>query len=258
MRFRPCIDLYQGRVTQIVGASLRDADSSGLVTHFKTEQSPADYARMYSADGLSGGHVVMLGPGNESAALSALRAFPGGLQVGGGITPENASRYLQAGASHVIVTSYVFEQGRLQTERLKLLCSAVGRERLVLDLSCRRKGSAYVVVSDRWQRFTDIRVSRANLVRLAGYCSEFLVHAVDVEGSRTGIEDGLVSNLSRWSPIPVTYAGGASRLEDLERVKSLGQDRVDLTIGSALDIFGGQVSYRQVVAWQREQLRSAL
>ena len=191
--------------------------------------------------------------GSADEALAALAAYPGGLQVGGGITPANAGRYLDAGASHVIVTSYVFREGRVDTDRLNGMATRVGRRRLVLDLSCRRRGEAYVVVTDRWQRFTQVEVTRETLARLARYCDKFLVHGVDVEGRRVGIEEALVKALEAWSPIPVTYAGGARSLDDLDRVKALGKGRVDLTIGSALDIFGGDVAYREVVEWQRKE-----
>ena len=251
MRFRPCIDLREGRVVQIVGGSLKDGDDRGLVTNFETDRSPADYARMYKEDDLRGGHVILLGPGNLEAALSALRAFPGGMEVGGGITPDNAHDYLDAGASHVIVTSYVFRGGQVDVERLDRLVAAAGKDRLVLDLSCRSRETDFWVVTDRWQRFTEVRISRETLEWLSEYCDEFLVHGVDVEGKRTGIETRLVEMLGAWSPIPVTYAGGAKTLADLDRVKELGKGRVDLTIGSALDIFGGDVRYRDVVAWHR-------
>jgi len=251
MRFRPCIDLKDGRVVQIVGGTLRDEAPEGTVTNFQTDRSPADFARMYKADGLAGGHVIALGPGNDAARDMALAAFPGGLQAGGGITPENAGTVLEAGASHVIVTSYVFREGRLDRERLDALVAAVGRERLVLDLSCRKRDGGFWVVTDRWQNFTEVRVEPATLGRLAEHCDEFLVHGVDVEGRRLGIEADLVALLGNSSPIPVTYAGGAKSLADLDRVKKLGRGRVDLTIGSALDIFGGAVPYRDVVAWQR-------
>jgi phosphoribosylformimino-5-aminoimidazole carboxamide ribotide isomerase len=204
---------------------------------------------MYKEDNLTGGHVISLGPGNERAALSALRAFPGGMQMGGGITPDNAKAYLDAGASHVIVTSYVFRKGQLDTERLNALVTATGKKHLVLDLSCRKRRGNFWVVTDRWQRFTEVKVSRETLERLADNCDEFLVHGVDVEGKRMGIETNLVEMLGDWSPIPVTYAGGAKTLSDLDRVKTLGKGRVDLTIGSALDIFGGTIPYRDVVAW---------
>lgn len=253
MRFRPCIDLREGHVVQIVGGSLKDGDADGPTTNFETDRSPADYARMYRADGLSGGHVISLGPGNREAALSALAAFPGGMQMGGGITPDNAEDYLDTGASHVIVTSYVFREGQVDEERLKQLVASVGRDRLVLDLSCRKRGADFWVVTDRWQRFTEVAISQETLTRLAEYCDEFLVHGVDVEGKRAGIESALVQMLGDSSPIPVTYAGGAESLADLDRVKALGGGRVDLTIGSALDIFGGGVPYRDVVAWQRRQ-----
>ena len=251
MEFRPCIDLRKGRVVQIVGGSLKDDDTQGPVTNFETLTSPADYARRYQEDDLTGGHVISLGPGNHRAALSALAAFPGGMQMGGGITPENAREYLDAGASHVIVTSYVFQKGHLNTERLNTLTNTVGKERLVLDLSCRKRGTDYWVVTDRWQQFTELSVNPKTLDWLGKHCDEFLVHGVDVEGKRMGIETALVEMLGEWSPIPATYAGGAKTLTDLDQVKALGKGRVHLTIGSALDIFGGNMPYRDVVAWHR-------
>jgi phosphoribosylformimino-5-aminoimidazole carboxamide ribotide isomerase len=252
MRFRPCIDLRQGRVVQIVGASLSD-DPSTLVTNFASDNAPAHYAQLYRRDRLAGGHVIALGPGNHEAAIEALQAFPGGLQMGGGITPENAPVYLAAGASHVIVTSYVFRDGKLDWERLRAIEAAVGHQRLVLDLSCRLREGSYWVVTERWQRFTQVQLTPQTLDALASYCAEFLVHGVDVEGRRLGIDEELVELLGAASPLPITYAGGASALEDLHRVKRLGQGRVDLTIGSALDIFGGALPYADVVAWQRRQ-----
>lgn len=252
MRFRPCIDLREGRVVQIVGSSLQE-EGQNVVTNFSTDRPPASYARMYQADNLPGGHVIALGPGNQEAALSALRAYPGGMQVGGGITAENAAGYLDAGASHVIVTSYVFREGRIDGQRLQELVAAVGRQRLVLDLSCRWRDGRYWVVTDRWQRFTNVAVDAATLEDLARFCDEFLVHGVDVEGKRLGIVEPLVALLGESSPLPVTYAGGARALSDLDLVKQLGQGQVDLTIGSALDIFGGNVAYADVVAWQRRQ-----
>ena len=251
MRFRPCIDLRGGRVVQIVGATL--AEGSEPTTNFASDRSPAFYAAMYRDDALPGGHVIALGPGNHEAALSALTAYPGGMQMGGGVTPENAEVYLEAGASHVIVTSYVFRDGRVDMARLDKLAATVGAHRLVLDLSCRWRSGAYWVVTDRWQRFTAVRVDRDTLAHLADYCDEFLVHGVDVEGQRVGIEADLVRLLGDHSPLPVTYAGGAKSLDDLEQVKALGSGRVDLTIASALDIFGGGVPYRDVVAWQRRE-----
>jgi phosphoribosylformimino-5-aminoimidazole carboxamide ribotide isomerase len=253
MRFRPCIDLRAGRVVQIVGGSIRDDDAEQAVTNFETDRSPADFARLYRADNLTGGHVIALGSGNHDAALEALRAYPGGMQMGGGITPDNAHIYLEAGASHVIVTSYVFQGGRLDLTRLRELVAAVGRDHLVLDLSCRLRDEAYYVVTDRWQNFTDLRVDAATLEDLAQYCDEFLVHGVDVEGRRLGIETPLVELLGQSSPLPVTYAGGARSLADLDTVCEVGQGRVDLTIGSALDIFGGDVPYTAVVEWHRRQ-----
>jgi phosphoribosylformimino-5-aminoimidazole carboxamide ribotide isomerase len=253
MRFRPCIDLRHGKVVQIVGSSLTSETGHRPITNFETTRSPASYARLYQADGLYGGHVIALGPGNYEAALSALRAFPGGMQMGGGVTPDNATTYLEAGASHVIVTSYVVRNGCIDTARLARLVDVVGKQRLVLDLSCRQRDGEFWVVTDRWQRFTDVRVNQETLSWLADYCDEFLVHGVDVEGRRVGIEAALVERLGAWSPIPLTYAGGAKTLADLEHVNMLGQGRVDLTIGSALDIFGGDIRYQDVVAWQRRE-----
>jgi phosphoribosylformimino-5-aminoimidazole carboxamide ribotide isomerase len=252
MRFRPCIDLRHGNVVQIVGKSLRD-DNDDVVTNFVSDQSPAHYAQQYKQDALPGGHVIALGPGNASAVLSALQAFPGGLQVGGGITAENAPTYLAAGASKVIVTSFVFENGQLSVARLREMRQAIGRTQLVLDLSCRLRDDTYWVVTDRWQRFTDLALVADTLDLLAEYCSEFLVHGVDVEGQRLGIEHPLVELLGRFSPIPVTYAGGIRSIDDLELVKQIGAGRVDASIGSALDIFGGSLAYCDVVAWQRRE-----
>ena len=249
--FRPCIDLHEGKVKQIVGGTL-DAESGHFQTNFVSDRPAAWYAERYKRDGLQGGHVIMLGPGNESEAREALRVYPGGLQIGGGINLDNAREWLQAGASHVIVTSWVFRSGQVDWERLAQMVAAVGKNRLVLDLSCRRRGEAYFVVTDRWQKFTEVAISPENLAKMAGSCAEFLIHAVDVEGLCRGIDQELVSRLGQWSPIPTTYAGGASSLADLETVTRLGQGRIDLTIGSALDIFGGSgVRYEDVVAFNR-------
>lgn len=249
--FRPCIDLHEGRVKQIVGGTL-EAPARGLQTNFVSDQSAAWFAELYRRDGLTGGHVIMLGAGNDTEARAALAAYPGGLQIGGGITATNARGWLAAGASHVIVTSWVFRDGRVDRERLAELVRVAGRERLVLDLSCRKRDGQYFVVTDRWQKFTQVTLSAATLETFAGSCAEFLVHAVDVEGLCRGIDGELVAQLGRWSPIPVTYAGGANSIADLEAVTQLGQGKVDLTIGSALDIFGGKgVCYADAVAFNR-------
>lgn len=249
--FRPCIDLHEGKVKQIVGGSLQD-DGAGLRTNFVSERPASWFAELYRRDGLMGGHVIKLGPGNDEAAREALAAFPGGLHLGGGVDAENAKGWLEAGASHVIVTSWVFRDGQLDWERLKSLVGVIGKQRLVLDLSCRRRGTDYFVVTDRWQKFTELTVSRETLARLADYCDEFLIHAADVEGLCRGIDSELVSRLGEWTPIPTTYAGGAKSLADLEEVTRLGRGRVDLTIGSALDIFGGSgVTYADAVAFNR-------
>ncbi len=253
--FRPCIDLHEGKVKQIVGGTL-GAGPGALRTNFVSDRPAAWYAELYKRDGLKGGHIVLLGPGNEAPAQAALRAYPGGLQLGGGVTLDNARAWLDAGASHVIVTSWAFRQGRVEWERLAQLDRAIGREHLVFDLSCRRRDQTYFVVTDRWQKFTELALSRENLERLAGWCAEFLVHAVDVEGLCQGIDRELVANLGQWSPLPTTYAGGARSLADLEEVTQLGQGRIDLTIGSALDIFGGTgVRYEDLVAFNRKHAK---
>ncbi len=253
--FRPCIDLHEGKVKQIVGGTLGSGPEA-LRTHFVSEHPAAYYAELYRRDGLQGGHVIMLGPGNGAEARSALQAYPGGLQVGGGISLDNAREWLSAGASHVIVTSWVFHAGSVDWTRLADLNKTIGKDRLVLDLSCRKRDGEYLVVTDRWQTFTDIRVCREGLERLADFCAEFLVHAVDVEGLCRGIDEKLVVLLSNGSPVPATYAGGASSLADLELVTRLSHGRVNLTIGSALDIFGGNgVRYADAVAFNRK-LRS--
>ena len=252
--FRPCIDLHEGKVKQIVGGSLGD---SGLRTNFIAEKPAAWFAELYKRDGLAGGHVIMLGPGNEAEARAALAAFPGGLQIGGGINAQNARGWLEAGASHIIVTSWVFREGRVDEERLAGLLKAVGKARLVLDLSCRRRGADYFVVTDRWQKFTGLTISPETLQNLARSCAEFLVHAVDVEGLCRGIDRELVEKLGQWTPIPTTYAGGANSPGDLEEVTQLGQGKVDLTIGSALDLFGGSgVRYEDCVKFNRRQKNS--
>lgn len=249
--FRPCIDLHEGKVKQIVGGTL-GAEPGRLQTNFVSNRPAAWYAKLYRRDGLKGGHVIMLGPGNEGEARAALQAYPRGLQIGGGVNLDNARGWLDAGASHVIVTSWVFRGGQVDWERLGQLAGAIGKGRLVLDLSCRRRGGDYFVVTDRWQKFTDLAISRESLERLSAWCAEFLIHAVDVEGQCRGIDQELVSRLGQWSPIPTTYAGGACSLADLETVTRLGQSRIDLTIGSALDIFGGNgVRYEEAVAFNR-------
>ena len=256
MKFRPCVDLHEGKVKQIVGSSL-DSRESTLETNFTSEKPSSYFASLYARRSMRGGHVVMLGKGNRDAALEALRAFPGGLQVGGGITPRNCREYLEAGASHVIVTSYVFTKGEIDFVKIREMVDAVGgKKRLVLDLSCRKKDkntNDYYVVTDRWQTFTNFKLSKASLEELSRYCDEFLVHGVDVEGMRCGVLEDLVVKLGEWSPIPVTYAGGARSVRDLDRVEVLGKGRVDLTIGSALDVFGGELPWSQVVEWDAQR-----
>lgn len=250
--FRPCIDLHEGRVKQIVGGTL-DSANEALKTNFVSDHPPSWYAELYARDNLRGGHVIKLGPGNDEAARQALTAFPDGLQIGGGITAENAAEWIDAGASHVIATSSLFDaRGRFQESRLEALVSAIGAERLVIDLSCRRVGDSWVVAMNRWQTPTDLAITGATLDSLSTSCAELLIHAADVEGMCEGIDEDLVSFLGQWGGRPVTYAGGAASLSDLELVDHLSGGRVDLTIGSALDIFGGSgVTYNDCVAYNR-------
>lgn len=255
--YRPCIDLHGGRVVQIVGATLADDPSQPAPqTNFVSDRPSSWFAQLYRRDHLSGGHVVMLGPGNDAAAREALAAWPGGMQVGGGINAANAEAWLAAGASHVIVTSALFVDGEFVPERLDELVSVVGAEQLVIDLSCRWRGGQYWVVTDRWQRFTSLAVAEA-IDGLAGSCAEFLVHGVDVEGTSQGIDTTLVSLLAATeSLLPITYAGGAKSLDDLRTVTDLSDGRIDLTIGSALDLFGGTgVRYADCVAFNHQHRR---
>ena len=249
--FRPCIDLHEGKVKQIVGGTLGDA---GLRTNFVSEKPAAWFAELYKRDSLTGGHVIQLGSGNEAEARAALAAHPGGLHLGGGVNASNARGWLDAGASHVIVTSWVFREGRVDWTRLEELVKTIGKEKLVLDLSCRKRDEKYFVVTDRWQKFTELAVNAGTLQKFSSYCAEFLIHAVDVEGLCRGIDRELVEKLGQWTPIPTTYAGGANSLADLEEVTRLGQGKIDLTIGSALDIFGGTgVKYEDCVKFNRRQ-----
>ena len=296
-KFRPCIDLHDGKVKQIVGSSLSDS-GAGLQTNFETDRSSAWFAELYKKDGIKGGHVIMLGKGNESAAKDALLAYPGGLQVGGGINAQNAKEYIDAGASHVIVTSWIFPEGKLDRERLAELVKAIGKEHLVLDLSCKETGHIYQdfdgeihkvygkridnpegysgtlynsktldesqmahiispiwkIATNRWQTIIDIEITKETLEDLAQYCDEFLVHAADVEGKQQGMDDDLIRFLAENSPIPVTYAGGAKSLEDLIHCKEISNGKIDLTIGSALDLFGGKgVKYDDCVKFNKAQ-----
>ena len=254
MRFRPCIDIHNGKVKQIVGDSLSDGNNLA-VENFVSEQDASFFANKYRQAGLSGGHIILLNPpsseyygATKEQALKALTEYPQGLQVGGGITASNAQEFLTAGASHVIVTSYVFKGGEISYANLEKLVATIGKERLVLDLSCRKKGDEYYIVTDRWQKFTDVCVNQETLQELAKYCDEFLVHAVDVEGKQSGIEEELVAILAKCDDVLITYAGGVSDLSDIRLLKEIGKDKVDVTVGSALDMFGGKLKFTEVIS----------
>ena len=253
-KFRPCIDLHDGQVKQIVGGTLRDDASP--VENFVSSRPPSWFASKYAADDLTGGHVIKLGPGNDDAAMEALAAFPGGMQIGGGISAENARYWLDCGASHVIITSWLFSaDGILLTDRLKQIRDAVGSERLVIDLSCRRVSQdsgdpAWCVAMNRWQKLTNVAVTEQTLSMLAEFAAEFLVHAADVEGLCGGIDRELVAMLGSWGQLPITYAGGAASMEDVQSVEAASLGKVDVTVGSALDIFGGHgMRYDELVDW---------
>lgn len=246
MEFRPCIDIHNGKVKQIIGSTLTDGEESPEV-NFESTLDPCYYSQLYKSDNLKGGHIIKLGPNNEDAALDALKGWPGGMQIGGGITSENAQFYINAGASHVIVTSFVFKEGKVDFENLNKLVKNVGKEKLVLDLSCKEKNGEYYIVTDRWQKWTDVKIDRDSLELLGGYCNEILVHAASVEGKMEGPDLELVKILADYSPIPVTYAGGITTIKDLDDIKLWGRDKVHITVGSALDLFGGSLPYKLVV-----------
>lgn len=253
MKFRPCIDIHNGQVKQIVGGSLKD-EGNQAITNFASKQDADFYARMYKKDGLAGGHIILLNPtsseyyeATKNQVLKALSAYPNGLQIGGGITAENAKEYIEAGASHVIVTSYVFKDGEIYWDNLKKLVNAVGKKHVVLDLSCRKKEGKYHVVTDRWQTFTNVEVTPHLLNDLSEFCDEFLVHGVDVEGKSSGVELELVKLLADWNGIPITYAGGIGSMGDLEMLREASGGKLDFTIGSALDLFGGKIPYEKLI-----------
>lgn len=259
MEFRPCIDIHNGKIKQIVGSSLQD-EGNLAKENFVSEQDGAFYADFYKKDNIKGGHIILLNSKDseyyektKEQAMQALRTWPGGFQVGGGITAENAEEFLDAGASHVIVTSYVFKDGQVNYQNLEKLQKAVGAEKLVIDLSCRKKEDGkYYVVTDRWQKFTKQRLGEPLLEEFAAFCDEFLVHAVDVEGKASGIDRDLIRMLERFKATPITYAGGVTTMADVESIKECGRNHINVTIGSALDLFGGKLSYREVL----EKIRS--
>ena len=255
MEFRPCIDIHNGKVKQIVGGTLKD-EGNQAAENFVSEYDAAYYANFYKEKGIKGGHIILLNaPDSEyyeatkKQALMALRAYPGGLQIGGGITADNAQEYLDAGASHVIVTSYVFKNGKINYENLHKLYNQVGKKHLVLDVSCRKRDGVYYIVTDRWQNYTDVVLSHETLDMLSEYCDEFLIHAVDVEGKAQGIEKELAVLLGNWNKITMTYAGGVHSFADLEQLKVAGHNKIHVTIGSALDLFGGTMAFEEVLAY---------
>lgn len=257
MEFRPCIDIHNGKVKQIVGSSLTDKNNEAK-ENFIASKGADYYAQLYKDNGIKGGHIILLNPvtseyyeATKAQAMSALKTYKNGLQIGGGINADNASEYLEAGASHVIVTSYVFQDGHINMNNLEKIYNEVGKEHLVLDLSCRMRDGRYYIVTDRWQKYTDEVVDDRTLDTLMGYCDEFLIHAVDVEGKSQGIEQDLVSQLGNWcgqnGKVAITYAGGVHTYDDIDLLKNLGKNNINVTIGSALDIFGGNLRFDKVL-----------
>lgn len=253
MRFRPCIDIHNGKVKQIVGGSLKD-EADSAKNNFVSDLDADFYADLYKKNNIKGGHIIILNAKDSEyyeadieQAKKALKAYPGGLQIGGGVNADNARDYINMGATHVIVTSYVFKDGKINYDNLNKLRDIVGREHLVLDLSCKKKDGQYYIVTDRWQKFTDVVVSEMVLDELSEYCSEYLIHAVDVEGKAKGIEEELAELLGNWGKLPITYAGGVGSFSDLEKLRELADNKIDVTIGSALDIFGGNMEYDKVI-----------
>jgi len=253
MNFKPCIDIHNGKVKQIVGGTLLD-NGDQAEENFVSQQDATFYAQLYKNNKIKGGHIILLNPANSmyydddlKQAQLALDNYPGGLQIGGGITADNAKSFLDMGASHVLVTSYVFKDGKINFDKLDAIVNAVGKDRLVLDLSCRKKDGEYYIVTDRWQKFTEVKVTVSTLDLLANYCDEFMIHAVDVEGKASGIDKELVTMLGKWSKIPITYAGGVGSFEDIDLIKKLGQNKIDVTVGSALDLFGGNMKFEEVI-----------
>ena len=251
-KFRPCIDLHEGQVKQIVGGTLTD---EGAVENFVAKEGPAHFAGLFSEDQCTGGHLIQLGPGNAEAAQEALATWRGGMQLGGGVTLANASKWLEAGASAVIVTSYLFKDEQFSFARLRELAAEIGPENLVVDLSCRRVQAGWQVAMNRWQTLTDLAVNHAVLDDLAEHCGEFLIHAADVEGKCGGVDEDLVERLGGWIGRPMTYAGGVGTMADLEIVNERSNGNVDVTVGSALDIFGGKgITYRELIAWNQREV----
>lgn len=254
MEFRPCIDIHDGAVKQIVGSTLSD-ETGKAAENFVSDRRPEYFANLFREHGLTGGHVIILNKAgtpeyeaSKRAALAAARAWSDAFQIGGGMNPENAQSFLEGGAGAVIVTSYLFENGRFSNDRLQAMEEAVGPGHLVLDLSARKEADGqYHVVIDRWQTVTDFILTPDVLYELSSSCTEFLIHGTSVEGKKAGIDEGLVELLGKCSGKPITYAGGIGSLDDIERIRELGCGRVNFTVGSALDIYGGDLPFAEVV-----------
>jgi len=246
MKFRPCIDIHNGKVKQIVGSSLSDS-GKGLLENYVSSQNASFYANLFKKFNLCGGHIIKLDKGEDTnnEAINALQTWPGCMQIGGGITDSNCKYYLDSGASHVIVTSFVFNNGIIDYENLRTISEACGKSNLVLDLSCKLVDGDYHIATERWQNISKEYITPSLLYDLSFYCDEYLIHDVSVEGMKNSIDTDLISILTA-SPIPVTYAGGISCYEDIDKLSKYGEDSIDFTIGSSLDIFGGNISFEEI------------
>lgn len=256
-RFIGCIDLHNGEVKQIVGATLSDNNNDpNLKTNFVSSKPSSYYAKLYKKYNVTGAHVIKLGPNNDEAAKEALLAAPNFLQIGGGINDTNCLHWLEM-ASKVIVTSWLFnKEGDFLLDRLVKISQLCGKDRLVVDLSCRKTSDErWIVAMNKWQTLTTLELNQDTFTKLSKYTNEFLIHAADVEGLCNGIDEQLVSKLNEWTEelgdeVKIVYAGGAKSIDDLALVDRLSQGRVDLTYGSSLDIFGGKlVKFEDCCEW---------
>ncbi|KAF6005708.1 hypothetical protein HII12_005282 [Brettanomyces bruxellensis] len=243
-----CIDIHGGKVKQIVGGTLNQDDTeqskntckSNLETNFVSEKSSSYYAKLYEEHGIIRTHVIKLGSleENNRVAIEALKAWPKHLQIGGGINDTNAKYWIQQGADKVIVTSWLFPKGQFDKSRLERISQLVGKEHLVVDLSYFDAGGVEQGRLLSYSRGTARNSSFMQLM-LKAFCK--------------GIDQELVAKLAEWCTSPIVYAGGAKSIDDLKLVDKLSHGRVDLTFGSALDLFGGKlVRFKDCCKWNQQ------
>ena len=248
MKFRPCIDLHEGKVKQIVGKTLTADAVDKPETNFISDHSAVYFADMFYRDGLTGGHVIMLGPNNEQAATEALQAFPNAFHIGGGVSLENAQFWLEKGAKAVIISSRLFNGTDFSMESLQAFTDLIGKDKIILDLSCRLVEGRFRAMTNKWNTVTNLIVDEKKIDELSTHCAEFLIHAVEIEGTGSGPDWELLNMLARCESSIITYAGGISSLNDLAAMQKLDAQHIDFTIGSALNIYGGHLSYATVTS----------